>query len=216
MRESRSFYEHLARLVKEKGGWTMPPIAFAAVAFLFSLVGFLHPEPAVHYHEYSASAFVLEIVGHFSFGFLAASPLLDVGLALWVGSMAVLIDTDHLLAALGFAVSSRPDHSLAFAAVSSVALALLARRFRVPSSKSVKMPFLGPVVVLSHIAYDVFSATSTQPGGGGAFPLFIPLTFETVDFVGWYWLLFEGIAAAASVAGYLITKYHRRRGQEKF
>jgi len=177
-------------------------LAFTAVAFLFSLIGFVHPEPAIHYHEYSFPALAQEVLGHFSFGFLAAVPFLDFGLGLMVGSTAVFIDVDHLLAALGFAVSSRPDHSIVYAVVASISLVLIAGRVHLPKVRAKKAASAGFIVVLSHIAYDIFSATYVQPSTANSFPLFIPFSFQTVGFTGWYWLVFESTAVAVSVVVY--------------
>jgi len=185
--------------------------AFIILAFIFSLVGFLHPEPAVQNHEYSLPLLAVEVVGHFSFGFVASLPLVDLGLSLAVGSMAVLIDVDHLLAALGFSVDSRPDHSMAYAAMTSVVLFVLAGRAHLPNARAKKAAFVGFVVVLSHIAYDVFSAEYLQQTAESDFPLFIPASFQTMGFADSSWILFEGLAIAVSVIAYFAVRVSRRQ-----
>lgn len=85
-------------------------IFYAVLSFAYSTIGFLHPQIAPHYHEYIGLRLVTEILGHFSFGFIAAIPLLDLQMALLTGTGAVLIDSDHFLSALNFDVSGRPDH----------------------------------------------------------------------------------------------------------
>jgi len=184
-------------------------LAFTIFAFLFSLIGFLHPQPAAHYHEYSISVLTTEVIGHFSFGFLAALPLVDLELSFAVGSMAVLIDVDHLMAALGFSIGGRADHSAAFATAAVIIMILLARRIHLQTGRATKLALTGLVTVSSHLAYDIFSAAYVAPSTGSAFPLLVPFSFQNFSFPTWYWLLFEAAAAAISLLGYLSARERR-------
>src|ERR1700731_1326640 len=92
---------------------------YTGLSLIYSLVGFLYYQPGSHYHEYQLGKLAIEIGGHYLFGFLAALPLLDLDLALLTGGLAILIDVDHVLSALGFNVSGRPDHSILFLIVST-------------------------------------------------------------------------------------------------
>lgn len=172
-------------------------IFYAVLAFAYSTIGFLHPQIAPHYNEYNGLRLVTEIVGHFSFGFIAAMPLLDLQLALLTGTGAVVIDSDHILSSFGFNISGRPDHSFLFIFVSAAILFLMAKRYGgFTKSFLAKFAYFAPIVLFSHIAFDIFA-------GGPQFQLFIPFSFETFTLPNRYWIVFEALALLLSCLGYL-------------
>jgi hypothetical protein len=176
---------------------------YAAVAFLYSSIGFLSPEVS-HFHEYTSSKLIIEILGHFSFGVLASLPFWDLEISLLTGVAAVFIDTDHILSAIGFNVSGRPDHSFLFVFVSAVILYYVVQRSgRFSKNFLIKFTFFAPVVVFSHIAYDIFALPI---GSSSSFQLFIPFSFAVVTLQYNYWILFETLALVLSFAGYLLAK----------
>lgn len=171
-------------------------VFYAALAFAYSSIGFLHPQVAPHYNEYNGLRLVTEIAGHFSFGIIAAIPLLDIQLALLTGTWAVLIDSDHMLSSLGFNISGRPDHSFLFILVSAVFLFLIAKRYGgFTISFLTKFAYLAPIVLFSHIAFDIFA-------GGPQFQLLIPFSFQSFTLPYHDWMLFEAIALVLSCLGY--------------
>ena len=171
-------------------------VVFAAVAFLWSLFGFLGPVNAPSEFPYS-SVLLVEIAGHFLFGLLAAIPSLDRGTILLCGASAVLIDADHLLSAAGLPVLSRLAHSLIFILVAATILALLSKR----SGRS-DLVFASVVSsVLAHFSFDAFA-------GDGAFPLLAPLSFQFYDVPWVSWIPFELLAGAL-----LFVIGRRRRGR---
>jgi len=181
-------------------------VLFTGAAFAFSLLGFLHPEPAVHFHEYAPPKLAVEVAGHFLFGFAAALPLMDMDICLLVGSMAVLIDIDHLLASLGFGVSGRPDHSFAFAVLASLIVPYLARRLGIGERRARRLALVGFVVVLSHIAYDTFSSAYIDTTGVNSFPLLLPFSFGQTSIPGSWWPLLEACALLLSGAVSLLAR----------
>ncbi|MHB1908606.1 MAG: hypothetical protein ACYCQJ_07005 [Nitrososphaerales archaeon] len=176
---------------------------YAGLAFAYSFIGFLHPEVSSHYHEYIAQKLFIEIVGHFSFGFIASIPFFDIEVSLLTGSAAVLIDTDHILSALDFNVTGRPDHSFLFFLVSATALIYVAQRMGLPKSFITKLAFVAPVVLFSHISYDIFSGT------GSTFQLFIPFSFQTFDLPYYFWIVFEIIALGLSTTQFIYSRRSR-------
>ena len=93
-----------------------------------------------------------------------ASVTLDSSLILLAGAESILIDADHLLSALDFAVEGRLAHSASFA----IAAALVN-----------KMVFLVTLAAVStHLGYDVFA-------GNGLFPLLAPFTTTSYSFPTW-------------------------------
>ena len=182
---------------------------FTGVAFAFSLLGFVHPEPAAHFHEYAPPKLAVEVAGHFLFGFVAALPFLDLDMCLLLGSMAVLIDIDHLLASIGFGVSGRPDHSVAFAALASLAVPYVALRLGIGREKARRLALVGFVVVMSHIAYDTFSSEYIDTTSTNSFPLLAPLSFGQVSVPGTWWPLLEAGALLMSLAASLLSRRGR-------
>jgi hypothetical protein len=182
---------------------------FAGFAFLYSSIGFLHPEVS-HFHEYTTSKLAIEIGGHFLFGFVAAIPFFDLEISLLTGAAAVFIDTDHILSAIGFNVSGRPDHSFLFVFVSAIILFYIVQR-QADFSKSFLIKFIlfAPVVVFSHIAYDIFAVPL---GSSSTFQLFIPFSYAYVTLQYNYWILFEALALALSFSGYVLAIRFSRNG----
>jgi hypothetical protein len=100
--------------------------AFGALAFLYSFVGFFGNE-VNHIITFDAfgSLTPQEIGGHFLFGYIVALPTRNLKIGVLSGLMALTIDADHLLNAAGFDIQARMGHSVSFAILSSVLIALM-------------------------------------------------------------------------------------------
>lgn len=163
---------------------------YAVTSFLWSTLGFASPVPPVHFHEYAFPALAREVGGHILFGTIAALPTMDYGLILLAGGESILIDSDHLLAALGYPVEGRLAHSLFFALAAAGILAYL-------SMKSGGSPrgvfFVTLSSVAAHLGYDVFA-------GGGLFYILSPLSFTSYDFPFWTWIPLIILGELLSVA----------------
>jgi len=166
-------------------------LVFVIFALAYSLLALLHPQPSQHLHEYSLGNLAKEVSGHFVFGFACGIALGELGFALLAGSMAVLIDVDHLLGILNIESSGRPDHSLLFAALVSAVMYYAGRRLSFTRSALIKLVALGPMVLVAHLSYDVFAATYIEPGPGNQFPLFLPFNFSSIVLPSWSWLPLE-------------------------
>jgi hypothetical protein len=167
-------------------------LLYSAISFLWSSVGFISPTPPVHYHEYALPSIMIEILGHALFGVAAGIGTRRVTLALLCGADAVLIDSDHLLAALNLPVLGRLSHSFPFAVVISLILLAVPQRF-VPRRALVLVTIAS---ILSHLSYDVFA-------GNGQFPILAPLSFQSVTFPGFSWPILELAAVSAGVLAFL-------------
>ena len=101
-------------------------LAFGALAFLYSFIGFF--SNAVN-HIITFDAFgsltPQEIGGHFLFGYVVALPTRNLKMGVLSGLMALTIDADHLLNAAGFDIQARMGHSVSYAILSSVLIALM-------------------------------------------------------------------------------------------
>lgn len=124
-------------------------------------------------------------------------------------AFAILIDVDHILSALGFDVSGRPDHSILYAALSSVFIVYLAIKLNVSKGSTIKLAFVGAVTVLAHVSYDVFASN------GSSFQPFIPFSFVTIDFAFSTWIVFEAAAIVLAVLATLIAKVYSRESQRR-
>jgi len=175
-------------------------LSYLAIVFGFSFIGFVAQQPTVHFHEYSLPDAIVEVGGHFAFGTLVGLPFRQSKAALATGAFAVAIDADHILGALNLNVSSRPDHSPAFALGGMLLLWILVRRYPRLSIRggALATASLVPISVLSHYSYDILAAGPLFHGLGSSFPVFVPFSFALVPFPTWSWVLFE--AAGFSLA----------------
>jgi hypothetical protein len=185
------------------GGIAAKVAVYGAIAFAFSLLGFVALPPAFHFHEYSFPDAVLEIGGHFAFGFVAALPLWDLEPSLVCGGFALLIDSDHLLATLNLSYASRPDHSIAFAMVATAGVWLLARKSKTLQigGSAARASLLVLVSILSHISYDVLAGYTIFQGRGFSFPILSPFNYTLFAFPFWSWVPLEVAAVALCYFG---------------
>ncbi|MFQ5762841.1 MAG: hypothetical protein ACE5PO_07385, partial [Candidatus Bathyarchaeia archaeon] len=95
---------------------------YTGLTLAFSFTAFLNPLEAPAPVPLALDVRGGHLAQHALVGVLAGVFSGSVAGALYVSAFAVLIDFDHLLAFLQFPVISRPDHSLSFVIVSSVAL----------------------------------------------------------------------------------------------
>ena len=101
-------------------------LAFGALAFLYSFIGFFSNEVNnIITFDAFGSLTPQEIGGHFLFGYVVALPTRNLKMGLLSGIMALTIDADHLLNAAGFDIQARMGHSVSFAILSSVLIGLM-------------------------------------------------------------------------------------------
>lgn len=184
-------------------------IFYATLSVAYSFLGFLHYQPGSHYHEYTLGKFVIEVIGHFVFGFVAGLALMDIYLALLTGSLAVLIDGDHLLSALNLQVSGRPDHSLFYILVSGAFIFYVGTKLRLEKRLVTKLVFVAPVVLLAHLSYDVFAASGTT------FQILIPFSYQEYYFPYYTWLILEAAAVLISLFGLQFSKIYSRQEKQR-
>jgi hypothetical protein len=172
-------------------------VAFAAIAFLWSLFGLLAPLNVTPPQFLYSSVLLVEITGHILFGLVAALPSFDPEIILLSGAEAILIDIDHLLSAAGLPLIGRLAHSLLFIILSGTILALLSKR----TGRSDLVSASVVSAVLAHFSYDALA-------GDGAFPLLAPLSFHFYIFPWISWIPFEVLAVAS-----MFIMSSRRRGR---
>ncbi|HXQ91397.1 MAG TPA: hypothetical protein VN739_00215 [Nitrososphaerales archaeon] len=181
---------------------------YTALSLAYSLIGFLYYQPGSHYHEYEFTKLAIEIGGHYLFGFIAALPLMDLDIALLTGALAILIDIDHVLSAVGYSVSGRPDHSVLYLIVSTSFILYLGTKLRLSNELLAKLLFVGPITLLAHLSYDVFTA------GGTTFQILIPFSYQEFFFSDWTWIVFESGAIVLALTGLILSRSFSRKAKK--
>jgi uncharacterized membrane protein len=181
---------------------------YTGLSLAYSFIGFLYYQPGSHYHEYEFAKLAIEIGGHYLFGFIAALPLMDLDIALLTGALAILIDIDHILSALGYSVSGRPDHSILYLIVSTSFILYLGTRLRLSNQLLAKLLFVGPITLLAHLSYDVFAA------GGTTFQILIPFSYQEFFFADWTWIVFESAAIILALVGLILSRSFSRKAKK--
>lgn len=169
---------------------------YGLTAVVWSLAGFFSPVTPLGLHEYSLSAFVIEVGGHMVWGFVAALATLDPALILLVVGESVLIDSDHILSIAGLPVEPRLAHSFTFALFVAFALAYVGRR-GATLDRGIFWATLGAIA--GHFSYDIFA-------GYGLFPMFAPFYNSFIPLPFYAWPLLEGLALVLC----LLTWFPRR------
>jgi len=157
-------------------------LVFCVLSASFSFVGAILPErmplknPII-----TGSINPKEIMGHLIWGLAAGAVTLRIKYALVGGSLAVLIDSDHLIHLLQIEGIPRMSHSILFAIISMIILmAVFGKRDYI----------LGAIVatsVLTHISFDIFTDET-------GFPLFTPFLNKILSFPTMDWIFFEILA----------------------
>jgi len=152
-------------------------LLFGAVSLSWSLLGLLFPSLGP-YRGHFTPALLAEVGGHFLFGVAAGAATGRLLPALLAGLEAVLIDSDHLVAAAGFPIDARLSHSLPFILLSSLLIAWAGRKAFGLSQYGLMAVTLA--AFLTHLAFDIVA-------GDGSFPLFFPLSagFYNLPYLAW-------------------------------
>ena len=197
------------------------PLAFGALAFLYSFFGLV--EHVANTYNFQFQPFqvpsVQEIGGHFLFGYAAALPSRSIKISVITGLMALTIDFDHLLSAVGLVNVTRLAHSIPFAIMSCILMGVFVSRFfkrsstraekvtpsapshskkvRYSKDQNSKFLIITLTAFLSHIAFDVFVDEQAR------FPFFAPFSFNEFMIPAVYALPIEAAAALITYLYYV-------------
>lgn len=154
-------------------------LAFGALAFLYSFVGFFSNEINNIRTFGVGSLSPQEIGGHFLFGYVVALPTRNLKMCVLTGLMALTIDADHLLNAAGFDIQSRMGHSVSFAILSSVIIGFIVSQiFQRESVRNEKMATESSSSRIDKKAVEANAKLLLlRPEKGGIFSLFLIITF---------------------------------------
>jgi len=156
-------------------------LLFGAVSLSWSLLGLLFTSLGPYKGTFSP-AILAEVSSHFLFGLVAGAATGRLLPALLAGFEAVLIDSDHLVAAAGFPIDARLSHSLFFILLSSLLIAWAGKRAFGLSQYGMMAVTLASF--LTHLAFDIVA-------GDGSFPLFFPLSVGFYDLPYLTWPILE-------------------------
>jgi hypothetical protein len=181
-------------------------IIYIVVSLVYSGLGFLHGQPHGNGSEYTIAFLIPEISGHIIFAAVAIAPFLDLQLVLLASVVAVFIDMDHLLGIFTrIPFIGRPNHSILFILVAAAVLVYFSERMKVDRSSQIKIAFVVPVAVLSHLSFDVLAAYDIFGGGAFTFPIFYPFSAALIAFPLYAFVLLEVAAFTLSLFGALLV-----------
>jgi len=189
-------------------------IIYVILSFVFSAIGFLHGLPHGNGSEYTIFFLIPEIGGHILFAVVAILPFLDLELIFLSAVIAVFIDMDHLLGILTtLPYVGRPNHSILFILVSISILVYLTRRMKLSKSSQIKVAFVVPVAILSHISFDILAAYVIFGGGSFTFPLFYPFSSTLIAFQFYSFVILEAAAFGLAIVGSLLVKRYMKEAK---
>jgi hypothetical protein len=154
-------------------------LVYCSLSASFSLVSVFLPDKMILTNpiEYG-SLNVKEITMHFVWGAIAGLVTLRLRYIILGGSLAVLIDSDHLIALLHMEGIPRMSHSITFAMISMIVIMLVFRR------NDYRLGAITATSILTHISYDMFD-------GGYGFPILTPFTNKIIQLPRTDWAVFE-------------------------
>ena len=123
------------QIIPEFSAIVLISIVYGMLGFTYSFFGLIQQSNTIVILEPFRLITLEELGGHFLFGAIIGIPTRNIKIILLAGLMAVSIDSDHLLNFAGFHVQGRPDHSIAFAVLSSLLMGLLASRIYYKASR---------------------------------------------------------------------------------
>ena len=206
------------------------PLAFGALAFLYSFFGLV--EHVANTYNFQFQPFqvpsVQEIGGHFLFGYAAALPSRSIKIAVMTGLMALTIDFDHLLSAVGLENVTRLAHSIPFAVMSCMLMGVFVSRFfksssttraekvtpsalsyskKVRYSKDQNSIFTDKIIsqflIITLVAFLSHIAFDVFVDEQASFPLFAPFSFNEFMIPAVYALPIEAVAALITYLYYV-------------
>ena len=163
-------------------------VFFMVVSVIWSGIGLMDPESPHSFvigNPLVVSGITIEhLLGHIFWGGVIGLATLKIRYIFLGGSFSILLDADHLLQFLDLEMVSRMSHSLPFALLCFILFYFIFQR------KDLRLAAVSFSAVISHIAFDIFNVAVILPGPaiGAAFPLFSPITTESIELEGIAWL----------------------------
>ena len=122
---------------------------------------------------------------------------------LLAGSLAIIIDLDHLIQFFEVEAIGRMGHSIPFGFVSVIVLMIIFGR---------RDYLLGSTVfaaMLAHISFDTLT-------GGGNFPLYAPFYDDLVRFPDSFWFVFFLVSIGLVLSTKIFTRFQKHKKKVHF
>jgi len=179
---------------------TKTSLIYGSLAAAFSILGILLPERVYLDNPITGGLDVEHILGHIFWGLMVGAASLSLRYFLLTGSLAIIIDFDHLIQFLDIEVIGRMGHSIPFGFVSVMVLMIIFGR---------RDYLLGSTVfgaMLAHISFDTLT-------GSGNFPLFVPFYDDLVRFPDSFWFVFllVGMGLVLSTTIFTRSQKHKKK-----
>jgi len=179
---------------------TKATLACGGLVATFSILGIFLPERVYFDNPITGGLDVEHILGHIFWGLMVGAASLSLRYFLLTGSLAIIIDFDHLIQFLDIEVIGRMGHSIPFGFVSVMVLMIIFGR---------RDYLLGSTVfgaMLAHISFDTLT-------GSGNFPLFVPFYDDLVRFPDSFWFVFllVGMGLVLSTTIFTRSQKHKKK-----
>ena len=179
---------------------TKATLVYGSLAAAFSILGTLLPERVYLDNPLVGGLGIEHILGHIFWGLMIGALSLSLRYFLLAGSLAIIIDFDHLIEFFEIEAIGRMGHSIPFGFVSVMVLMIIFGR---------RDYLLGSTVfgaMLAHISFDTLT-------GSGNFPLFVPFYDDLVRFPDSFWFVFllVGMGLVLSTTIFTRSQKHKKK-----
>jgi len=176
-------------------------LAYGGLAAAFSILGILLPERAYLDNPLVGGLDVEHILGHIFWGLVIGALSLSLRYFLLAGSLAIIVDWDHLIQFFEIEAIGRMGHSIPFGFLSVIALMIIFGK---------RDYLLGSTVfaaMLAHISFDTLT-------GSGNFPLFVPFYDDMVRFPDSFWFVFLLVGIGLVLSATIFTRSQKYKKKQ--
>ncbi len=182
---------------------TKTALVYGSLAATFSILGIFLPERQYLDNPITGGLDIEHILGHIVWGLMVGAASLSLRYFLLAGSLAIIVDWDHLIQFFEIEAIGRMGHSIPFGFVSVIVLMIIFGR---------RDYLLGSTVfaaMLAHISFDTLT-------GSGNFPLFVPFYDDMVRFPDSFWFVFLLVGIGLVLSATIFTKSQKHKEKVHF
>jgi len=179
---------------------TKTTLVYGSLVATFSILGIFLPERQYLDNPLTGGLDIEHILGHIVWGLMVGVASLSLRYFLIAGSLAIIIDFDHLIQFLNIEAIGRMGHSIPFGLVSVIVLMV------VFGKKDYLIGAIALAAMLAHISFDTLT-------GSGNFPLFVPFYDDLVRFPDSFWFVFllVGMGLVLSTTIFTRSQKHKKK-----
>jgi len=180
---------------------TKASIIYGALAAFFSILGIFLPERIYLDSPLTGGLDLSHILGHIIWGLMVGSLSLSLRYFLLAGSLAIIIDWDHLIQLLNIEAIGRMSHSIPFGFISVFVIMLILGK------RDYLLGAITFAAMLAHISFDIFT-------GSGNFPLFVPFYDDMVRFPDSFWFVFLLVGIGLVLSTKIFTRSQKYKKKQ--